>query len=294
MFVIFFYDNKTNQIKVHDLGTSLEDVEKKMIQFGKDYIENENGRKHMETCIKSEVDDLNKEKDGYYLIKTIEDLKLVKVKLVHKTTIVDEVKGWTGLYKNLRTEIKDCGYFSYTNFDQKLLQIYSQTNVPKTIQPKVETKPISTGGFDSVIQSLKSNGFKPNKDCRFKFDIKRKEEPKYSDIIIKEEDINIFDISNLSKKIQSIPNLKYSEDEYICESVSDNERFDLLANSASFIKFDDDFSDLSEEYIYTDEADYDNSKETMLQKELAELDLMNKPFSKLGSISFIRKQWKLD
>jgi hypothetical protein len=294
MFVIFFYDNKTNQIKVHDLGTSLEDVEKKMIQFGKDYIENENGRKHMETCIKSEVDDLNKEKDGYYLIKTIEDLKLVKVKLLHKTTIVDEVKGWTGLYKNLRTEIKDCGYFSYTNFDQKLLQIYSQTNVPKTIQPKVETKPISTGGFDSVIQSLKSNGFKPNKDCRFKFDIKRKEEPKYPDIIIKEEDINIFDISNLSKKIQSIPNLKYSEDEYICESVSDNERFDLLANSASFIKFDDDFSDLSEEYIYTDEADYDNSKETMLQKELAELDLMNKPFSKLGSISFIRKQWKLD
>jgi hypothetical protein len=292
MFVIFFYDNITNKIKIHDLGTSIEDVEKKMIQFGKDYIENENGKKHIETCIKSEVDDLNKEKDGYYLIKSIEDLKLVKVKLLHKTTTVDEIKGWTGVYTNLKTEINDCGYFSYTEFDQKLLQIYSQTNVPKTIQPKVETKPISSGGFDSVIQSLKSNGFKPNKDCRFKFDIKRKEEPKYPDIIIREEDINIFDISNLSKQIQSIPNLKYSDDEL---SISDNERFDLLANSDSFKKFDDDFSDLSEEYIFTDdEIDYDNSKETMLQKELAELDLMDRPFTKLGSISFIRKQWKLD
>jgi len=51
MYIVYFFDNTTNKISVIDFGSSLDDAQKKLIYYGKEYIENENGKKHIDVCI---------------------------------------------------------------------------------------------------------------------------------------------------------------------------------------------------------------------------------------------------
>jgi len=320
MFVVFFYDNNTNKIKIEDLAISSEDAEKKIIQFGKDFIENENGRKHLEKCVKEFNCDLTKEDDGFYLIKHVKEHALEKVELIKKVIKIDEFKGWTGTYSSTKTELYNLGYYSYTNFDKKLLNIYSQINRPTEISStgniSKQVSPVSSiNNFSSVITSLKENGFKPNKNCTFKFNINRKEREntentennniKFNDLIKDLNKITQNEIRELSYEEKSDDD-KYSDinDDYY----DSDEHYDLLANNLP-VNYDDisksyylysgdyivgdidrDISDSESEYVYSDEyPDY------YMNEEINKVEKVEKVATqKLGDIKFIRKEWKCD
>lgn len=323
MYFVYFFDVTTNKMKVLDFGTSLEDSQKKLIYYGKEFIENENGKKHLEVCVKDVNIDLNNEVDGYYLIKNLE-----KVELVKKSTKIDDVKGWTGTYQSVKSEISNLGYYSFVEFDGKLLKQYSYDSFniesnKKQIQIKQTAKYEQS---NNLVNALKESGFKPNKDCRFKFNIVRKEH----EIQTSEDPINI---PTLVGQITNNKVETYSEDEYsdnngeddiacvrsiiddnfnesIDSSIEDcsfsDERYDLLANIDkldSILKIDKFYENSDLDYLDSEEdIDYDNSKETLLQTQLKEESLLYEPISKIEKksigtnckVTFVKKAWKCD
>lgn len=323
MFIVYFFDNSTHKIKVMDFASSLEDAQKKAIYYGKEYIEHENGRKHLENCIKDLNSDLTKELDGYYLIKNIE-----KVDLFQKTTKIDDVKGWTGTYQSIKPEINSLGYYSFVEFDSKLIK-YTETTQIKDVKP-LEKKVHFT---NDLATALKEANFKPNKDCRFKFDINRKEQSIQTNSNEQANQTNFKEEPfNFPVLVGQIINNKFDDnDDYYdeCDDYSDNEeitnvrsliddnivdtddstnisfsdeRYDLLANLDILNKKMkiDRFCESDSEYLDTDEEfDYDNSKETFLQSQLKEESLLYEPTSRIekksiGKVTFIKKAWKCD
>jgi hypothetical protein len=171
MFLIYFCDN-TN-IKVLDLATSNEDAEKKLVYYGKEFIEIENGKKHLEKCLKEFGSDLKKESDGYYLVKNTKKIELYK-----KSTNIEEFKSWLSTIQQINHIVEAIGYYTYVDFDSRLLAQYSQTRsepikqvTKTTLQAGINS---DDNSYSGVISLMKESGFKPNKDCKFKFPIKRK------------------------------------------------------------------------------------------------------------------------
>jgi hypothetical protein len=268
MFVVFFYDNNNNKIKIEDLANSIEDAEKKIIQFGKDFIEIENGRKHLEKCVKDFNCDLSKEDDGFYLIKHVSNCVLEKVELIKKVIKIDEIKGWTGTYCSTKTETYNLGYYSYTHFDKKLLNIYSQNNksieITSTENKTTQVSPISSiNNFSSVISALKDSGFKPTKNCTFKFNINKKQPEhieeynnnfKYDDLITNLNKIT----KNEIKKLPEIPQ-KENNTEIQYEEENSEVQYEEI-NSEEYIVSDIDDGDMNdylENYLYDSDEHYD-------------------------------------
>ena len=317
MYIVYFFDNTTDKISVIDFGTSLEDAQKKLIYYGKEYIEHENGKKHLDICVRDINTDLNKEVDGHYLIKNIE-----KVELIKKTTKIDNIKGWIGLYQSVTSELSNLGYYSFVEFDSKLLKQYSYEEISEKkidLSKNIEKKSQQS---TSLVAALIESGFKPNKDCRFKFDIVRKEQEMQSqpeDIIDfplnvgkitnnKLENDNLADIEEYPEDINYIKNIIDDNFNDIVDSCDDDcsfsdERYDLLANTSklnNILKIDKFYEHSDSDYIDSDyEVDYDNSKETFLQNLLKEESLLYEPISRIekkniGKVTFIKKPWKFD
>lgn len=311
MFIVYFFNNNTNKIQVIDFAASLDEAQKKLIYYGKEYIENENGKKHLDNCIKDLNKDLTKEVDGYYLIKNIE-----KVDLFQKITKIDDIKGWTGFYQTVKSEIINLGYYSFSEFNSELIknyEVYDIKNVPKPSEKKVHFS-------NDLVAALQQSNFKPNKECRFKFNVSRKEQAIQTDS--KDESLNIpvlvgqlmnnkfedssdYNGEDINEDINNVRSL--IDDNIINSDDSTNisfsdERYDLLANLNLLnnkMKIDK-FCESDSEYLDTDEEiDYDNSKETFLQNNLKEESLLYEPVSRIekkniGKVTFIKKAWKSD
>jgi hypothetical protein len=195
MFIVYYFDNANNNIKVYDFATSIDDAQQKMIFYGKELIENENGRKHLEICIKDITTDLSKELDGYYLIKNIDKIELYK-----KLTHINNIKGWTGIYHDIKIDVLILGYYSFSEFDSKLIkQYYCEEKKIEPISFINKTNKKVTFSND-LVDALQKSGFKPNKEHRFKLPIK-----KQSIKSIPIESIPIKSIPIKSIPIESIP-----------------------------------------------------------------------------------------
>jgi hypothetical protein len=320
MYIVYFFDNTTNKISVIDFGSSLDDAQKKLIYYGKEYIENENGKKHIDVCIKEINTDLNKEADGHYLIKNIEKIDLIK-----KSTKIDDVKGWTGTYQHVKSEIFNLGYYSFAEFDSKLLKQYSNQTFEEKINNNNKISEKKYEPSNNLVSALIESGFKPNKDCRFKFNITKKEQEiitqdndliDFPVIVGKitnnkiENDLHLSDVEDYPENIgddiacvRSIIDDNFDDIDSIEDYSFSEERYDLLANVNklnNILKIDKFYENSDSDYIDTDtEIDYDNSKETFIQEQLKEESLLYEPISRIekksiGKVTFIKKAWKCD
>jgi hypothetical protein len=320
MYIVYFFDNTTNKISVIDFGSSLDDAQKKLIYYGKEYIENENGKKHIDVCIKEINTDLNKEADGHYLIKNIEKIDLIK-----KSTKIDDVKGWTGTYQHVKSEIFNLGYYSFAEFDSKLLKQYSNQTFEEKINNNNKISEKKYEPSNNLVSALIESGFKPNKDCRFKFNITKKEQEiitqdndliDFPVIVGKitnnkiENDLHLSDVEDYPENIdddiacvRSIIDDNFDDIDSIEDYSFSEERYDLLANVNklnNILNIDKFYENSDSDYIDTDtEIDYDNSKETFIQEQLKEESLLYEPISRIekksiGKVTFIKKAWKCD
>jgi hypothetical protein len=302
MYIVYFFDNTTNKISVIDFGSSLDDAQKKLIYYGKEYIENENGKKHIDVCIKEINTDLNKEADGHYLIKNIEKIDLIK-----KSTKIDDVKGWTGTYQHVKSEIFNLGYYSFAEFDSKLLKQYSNQTFEEKINNNNKISEKKYEPSNNLVSALIESGFKPNKDCRFKFNITKKEQEittqdndliDFPVIVGKitnnkiENDLHLSDVEDYPENIgddivcvRSIIDDNFDDIDSIEDYSFSEERYDLLANVNklnNILKIDKFYENSDSDYIDTDtEIDYDNSKETFIQEQLKEESLLYEPIAEL-------------
>lgn len=168
MFIIYFYDNETSKITVLDFAISLENIEKKMIYYGKEFIENENGKKHLDKCVKPYNYDLSIEPNGYYLIKN-DDV----INLVNKDIVIENNNGWFLTNQQIKPIIKNIGYYAFSEFSREILHPYSSTASICDILPKIDKKlyndkiNTNTGVISNMINLMKETGFKPNKNCKF-------------------------------------------------------------------------------------------------------------------------------
>jgi hypothetical protein len=249
-----------------------------------------------------------------------------------KNTKIDDIKGWTGTYQSVKSEINNLGYYSFSEFDSKLMKPY---HIEKIEESREIFKPSEKKVHFSndLAAALKEANFKPNKECRFKFDINRKDQSiqTVNDDILKistPTQTNLINESfNFPILVGQIMNNKMEENEDYYEDPEDiddeiynvrsliddniedsedisfsDERYDLLANLEkleSRMKIDR-FCESDSEYIDNDdEFDYDNSKETFLQNQLKEESLLYEPCSRIekrniGKVTFIKKAWKCD
>jgi len=216
--------------------------------------------------------------------------------LIKKSTKIDDVKGWTGTYQHVKSEIFNLGYYSFAEFDSKLLKQYSNQTFEEKINNNNKISEKKYEPSNNLVSALIESGFKPNKDCRFKFNITKKEQEittqdndliDFPVIVGKitnnkiENDLHLSDVEDYPENIgddivcvRSIIDDNFDDIDSIEDYSFSEERYDLLANVNklnNILKIDKFYENSDSDYIDTDtEIDYDNSKETFIQEQLKE------------------------
>lgn len=166
MYLIYVKDvknnKKTSNVKVLDFSDNMDESYNCLIEHVKDFIYEHEGKKKWDIVFIDNETDITKLRDGYYLIK-----KDNEIKVYNKTSELVNT-GWIINSQETNHNLSLEYIYSIVEFQRHLLNrfitdskpvVYQRTttDIPDKLKPNLEQRE----NIDSIIEEIKSLGFKP-------------------------------------------------------------------------------------------------------------------------------------